>query len=35
MNDNRAIARFVRHHFRHFNGAALVDAASAYRAHLE
>ena len=35
MNDSQAIARFVRHHFRHFNGAALVDAASAYSAHLE
>jgi deoxyhypusine synthase len=35
MNDSQAIARFVRHHFRHFNGAALVDAASGYRAHIE
>ncbi len=34
MNDSQAIARFVRHHFRHFNGAALVDAAAAYVAHL-
>jgi deoxyhypusine synthase len=29
------VSRFVRHHFRHFNGAALVDAADAYRSHLE
>jgi deoxyhypusine synthase len=29
------VSRFVRHHFRHFNGAALVDASDAYRAHLE
>ena len=26
------VSRFVRHHFRHFNGAALVDAADAYAA---
>jgi len=25
-----AVAAFVRHHFRHFNAAALVDAADAY-----
>jgi len=24
------VSNFVRHHFRHFNGAALVDAANAY-----
>src|SRR5690554_5498847 len=30
-----AVSRFVRHHFRHFNAAALVDAADAYIAHLE
>ena len=29
------ISAFVRHHFRHFNAAALVDAADAYRAHLD
>lgn len=28
------ISAFVRHHFRHFNAAALVDAADGYRAHL-
>src|ERR1700691_1582404 len=26
---------FIRHHYRHFNSAALVDAAGAYEAHLE
>ena len=26
---------FVKHHFRHFNAAALVDAAEAYRRHLD
>ena len=25
-----AISDFIRHHYRHFNGAALVDAADAY-----
>jgi deoxyhypusine synthase len=28
------VSHFVRHHFRHFNGATLVDAADAYAAHL-
>ena len=30
-----SISQFIRHHFRHFNAATLVDAADAYRAHLE
>ena len=30
-----AVSAFVRHHYRHFNAAALVDAAEAYSAHLE
>ncbi|MBA3564531.1 MAG: deoxyhypusine synthase family protein, partial [Gammaproteobacteria bacterium] len=29
------VADFVRHHFRHFNSAALVDAADGYVAHLD
>jgi deoxyhypusine synthase len=29
-----AISQFVHHHYRHFNSAALVDAADAYVAHL-
>lgn len=29
------ISDFVRHHFRHFNAAALVDAADAYQRHLD
>ena len=29
------ISRFIRHHFRHFNAATMVDAADAYRAHLD
>ena len=30
-----AISRFVEHHYRHFNAAALVDAAKAYRQQLD
>jgi deoxyhypusine synthase len=29
-----AVSRFIEHHYRHFNAAALVDAAKAYDAHL-
>ncbi|HEY8484064.1 MAG TPA: deoxyhypusine synthase family protein [Longimicrobiales bacterium] len=29
------VSDFIRHHFRHFNAATLVDAAEAYRAHVE
>src|SRR6266545_2801204 len=29
------ISDFLRHHFRHFNAATLIDAADAYRAHLD
>ena len=29
------ITAFVRHHFRHFNAAALIDAADAYRRHVD
>ena len=30
-----AISDFIRHHYRHFNGAALVDAAEGYVRHLD
>ena len=30
-----AISEFIRHHYRHFNAAALIDAADAYGRHLE
>ncbi|MCL4722350.1 MAG: deoxyhypusine synthase family protein, partial [Gammaproteobacteria bacterium] len=30
-----AISRFIHHHFRHFNSAALVDAADGYVRHLD
>jgi deoxyhypusine synthase len=29
------VSAFVRHHFRHFNAASLVDAADGWRAHLD
>jgi deoxyhypusine synthase len=29
------VSAFAREHFRHFNAAALIDAADAYRAHLD
>ena len=29
------VSQFVTHHFRHFNAAALVDAAHGYRAHVD
>ena len=29
------ITAFLRHHYRHFNAAALIDAADGYRAHLD
>jgi deoxyhypusine synthase len=35
MSDAGPISSFVRHHFRHFNAATLVDAADAYVAHLD
>lgn len=29
------VSAYLRHHFRHFNAAALIDAADGYRAHLD
>jgi deoxyhypusine synthase len=29
------VSAYIRHHFRHFNAAALIDASDAYRRHLE
>jgi deoxyhypusine synthase len=28
------VSSFIRHHYRHFNSAAVVDAAEAYKSHL-
>lgn len=33
--DSAPITAFLRHHYRHFNAAALIDAADGYRAHLD
>jgi deoxyhypusine synthase len=34
MND-APISRFLRHHFRHFNAATVIDASDAYSRHLD
>lgn len=33
-SDMTTISNFIRHHYRHFNAASLIDAADAYIAHL-
>ena len=35
MATKTPISAFIKHHFRHFNAAALVDGAEAYKRHLE
>ena len=35
LADAGRVSQFLRHHFRHFNAAALIDAADGYRAHLD
>ena len=30
-----SISNFIRHHYRHFNATSLLDAADAYRAHID
>ena len=32
---NGQITQFIKHHYRHFNAATLVDAAEAYNSHLQ
>src|SRR5688500_18988076 len=32
---NGQITEFVKHHYRHFNAAALIDAAEGYKKHLD
>ncbi len=32
---DKTISKFIEHHFRHFNAAALVDAAKGYQKHLD
>lgn len=31
---NASITEFIKHHFRHFNAAAMVDAAEGYKEHM-
>lgn len=35
QNSSGSVSAFIHEHFRHFNAAALVDAAQAYRTHLD
>ncbi|NCU04864.1 MAG: deoxyhypusine synthase, partial [Chitinophagaceae bacterium] len=28
------VSQFIQHHYRHFNAAALMDAAKGYETHL-
>jgi len=35
VNNTKAVAEFVRHHYRHFNSAALIDAADGYIAQIK
>ena len=35
MSSRGPISTFIRHHYRHFNAATLVEASDAYIAHLE
>ena len=35
QTSNSPVSDFLRHHYRHFNAATLIDAADAYRAHLD
>ena len=32
---NGQITEFIKHHYRHFNAAALIDAAEGYKRHLD
>src|SRR5690625_2698910 len=33
--DSGAVSAFLRHHYRHFNAASLIDAAEGYIRHLD
>src|SRR4029078_7918072 len=35
MNKSGPISQFMDHHYRHFNAAAMMDAAKAYKKHLD
>lgn len=35
MTQNGPISQFIKHHYRHFNAACVVDAAEGYRKHMD
>lgn len=35
LTESQTVSQFIDHHFRHFNAAALKDAAHGYKRHLE
>ena len=35
MQHASSVRAFIRHHYRHFNGAALIDAAEGYVRHMD
>lgn len=35
MQTNGTVSKFIDHHYRHFNAAALKDAAQGYKTHIE
>lgn len=35
MLKNGTITQFIKHHYRHFNAAALIDAAEGYQKHID
>lgn len=35
VDSKMSVTEFIKHHYRHFNAAVLVDAAEAYRRHLD
>lgn len=35
QNTSAPVSAFLRHHFRHFNAAALIDAADGYSTHID
>src|SRR4051812_20900857 len=35
LKNSSAVKEFIKHHYRHFNSAVVIDAAEAYIKHLE
>ena len=34
VRKTKTVQQFMKHHFRHFNAAVVVDAAEAYQQHI-